>query len=370
MIMEYPYFLDDIFGKAIEDRVFPGAVAGISFGSPDKRKRLTKSFGYAALYPELEKLDTGFFFDLASLTKPFAASLGVLCLIKEKKCSLNDTLAYLLETEVNPDKRNITLFHLLNHCSGLPAYRPYYERLATLPDNRRKDALKSYLMDEPLEYETGKRAVYSDLGYMIAGWIIEKKSGMRLDNYVKKKVFEPFGLAGGVFFRPFEENMEKGKRFAATEDCKWRGRVLKGEVHDDNTFAVGGVSGQAGLFGDIQSLLDLTEAILDQWKGRAVHPNYDNADLINFLTRQNVVKESSWAIGFDTPSATGSSGGQYLSKTSVGHLGFTGTSFWIDPEKELVMVLLTNRVHPDRGNIKIREFRPLFHDTVIHRLGL
>ena len=362
------HFLDDIFCKAIKNRVFPGAVAGISYGAPNKRKRIIKSFGYAARYPELEKLDTGFFFDLASLTKPFAVTLAVLCLIKEKKCSLYDTIPCFFKTKVGPEKRNITLFHLLNHCSGLPAHRPYYERLVDIPNEKRKDALKSYVMEEPLEYETGKGAIYSDIGYMVAGWMIENRSGLRLDHYVKQKVFEPLGLVEGIFFRPLNENKKQEKRFAATEDCKWRGKVLKGEVHDDNAFSVGGISGQAGLFGDIQSVLGLTEALLDQWKGRAVHINYNNADLINFLTRPNIVKESSWAIGFDTPSATGSSGGRYLSETSVGHMGFTGVSFWIDPEKEIVMVLLTNRVHPNRDNIKIREFRPLFHDTVIQHL--
>ena len=134
------------------------------------------------------------------------------------------------------------------------------------------------------------------------------------------------------------------------------------------TVAMGGVAGHSGLFGDIKSILKLTTFIMDQWRGRAHHPNYNTSDLQYFLKRQGGVKESTRTLGFDTPSRKDSSAGHYLSEESIGHLGFTGTSFWIDPHKELVIVLLSNRVHPQRDNIKIKKFRPLFHDEIVRSL--
>ena len=154
--------------------------------------------------------------------------------------------------------------------------------------------------------------------------------------------------------------------FAPTENCAWRGRILCAEVHDDNAYVMGGVAGHAGLFGDIHSVLRLSTFILDMWLGDAVHPNINNEDLRRCMERQNI-GASTWGLGFDTPSEKGSSGGRFLSAVSAGHLGFTGTSFWIDKEKQLVMVLLTNRVHPRRDNEGIKDFRPLFHDTVVHQ---
>ena len=133
---------------------------------------------------------------------------------------------------------------------------------------------------------------------------------------------------------------------------------------------MGGVCGHAGLFGDIDSVLAITALILDIWKGRKKHPNIDSDDLRKFLKRRGDIKDNSWALGFDTPSPAGSSSGRYFSPQSVGHLGFTGTSFWIDPVKDIVIVLLTNRVHPSRENDKIKKFRPWFHDKIFETLDL
>ena len=308
-------------------------------------------------------------FDLASLTKPLATTLSILCLIKDTCISLDDSLDFLLEKEVPLEKKNITLRHLLNHCSGFPDYIPYFYKLAEFSGEQRKKILQSWVVEEPLVCAPGEKSIYSDLGFMVLGWIVEKKSGMTLEQFVFEKILKPLGLQETVFFQPLHRK-KKERHFAATEKCAWRNRVVIGEVHDYNTHAVGGVSGQAGLFGDIRGVLELTTALLDQWQGRSSHPNYRTDDLKTFLERPNRAYKSTWALGFDTPSEKGSSSGRYFSKRSVGHLGFTGTSFWIDPEKDLVVVLLTNRVHPDKENNRIKEFRPLFHDTVVELLQM
>jgi len=174
---------------------------------------------------------------------------------------------------------------------------------------------------------------------------------------VAEEIFKPLGLEKGIFFNPLEDiGKINPLDYAATEHCLWRNRVIQGEVHDENTAFVGGISGQAGLFGEVESVLKLTDFILDIWKGRKTHPNIRNSDLQYFLEVPDKAKESSRVLGFDTPEPEGSSAGSYLSRKSVGHLGFTGTSFWIDPERELVIVLLTNRIHPSRDNDKIRKF--------------
>lgn len=364
--------LDALCKKSIKEKVFSGAAVGISRGAPQTRKELIYTYGHTSYGPKSHKISEKICFDLASLTKPLATTLAVLALIKEKKIDISDTLPSLLKRVVPAEKSEINLRHLLNHSSGFPAHRPYYEKLMIHSADKRKAMLQNFVIEEPLIGKPGAQSLYSDLGFMLLGWIIEEQSGMRLDKFVENTIYKPLNVSEGIFFRPLAgKGTKKRKRvFAAAEQCPWRNKTLCGEVSDDNTYAVGGVSGQAGLFGDIRSVLALTTHLLDQWQGRERHPNYEAADLQNFLARQEQIKESTWALGFDTPSKNGSSSGRYLSEKSVGHLGFTGTSFWIDPIRDLVVVLLTNRVHPSRDNDAIKQFRPLLHDTVVEQLGL
>jgi CubicO group peptidase (beta-lactamase class C family) len=190
----------------------------------------------------------------------------------------------------------------------------------------------------------------------------------RLDRVAAEKIYRPLGLGDDLFFLPLCE-ARPDRRYAAMEDCPWRGKILVGEVHDDNAHALGGVAGHAGLFGTVQGVLALTTHLLEVWQARARPVGFHAAELRHFLTTRPVA-DSTWVLGFDTPSATGSSAGHHFSSASVGHLGFTGTSFWIDPVKELVVVLLTNRVHPVRHDERIKTFRPRFHDEVMAGLGL
>lgn len=358
-----------LFEKAVNNRVFPGAAVAVSMGKGIDRQHFFCEYGfYSYGKKRSELLHRGVFFDLASLTKPLATALSVLHLCSLGTIALEDRLDDLLEEDIRPPLREIALRHLLCHSSGLPAYQPYFKNLARLPPEKRKNALRKWILAEPLSYETGRASLYSDLGFLLLGFIVEKKAKMPLDRYSREYIFGPLTLDGAIFFqRP--SSGEKMKNCVPTEYCAWRKRTICGEVHDENAYCLDGVAGHAGLFGNSAGLLSMLDFLLDAWRQRTDSGALDGEKLGQFLQRQDV-PESTWALGFDTPSNKNSSSGQYLSPTSVGHLGFTGTSFWIDPERELVVVLLTNRVHPDRHNTKIRQFRPLLHDLIVEKLDL
>jgi len=358
--------------KGVFEGVFPCAAAGVSLGVGKEKRKISTCFGNASLYPEKRKLKKNTYFDLASLTKPLATTMAILCLIKMKKIDMDEKLSSLLEKKIKGEKKDITIKQLLGHCSGFPAHREYFKILKDIPVNKRGDFVETLLLKEELEYIAETKAVYSDLGFMLLGRIIEKKSGYPLEQFVKEMVLQPINLEKNIFFNPlFDSNhIHDNKEFVATENCPWRKKILTGEVHDDNCYAMGGVTGHSGLFGDIEGVTAYAGLILDMWKGVASHPNIENMDLVNFLTRQKNIPGSSRTLGFDTPAKSGSSSGKYFSEKSAGHLGFSGTSFWIDPEKDVVVVLLSNRVHPSRENTKIKQFRPCFHDMVLKTIFL
>ncbi len=361
--------LDSLFQEALNQGVFPGAVFGFSCGPPALRETAVKAYGCLfATGLQVERnpaMHEGVVFDLASLTKPLVTVLGILSLKHRGLLGLGERLPDLLGRTVPDDKSAITLAQLLQHSSGLPAHRPYFEALRDLPVDKRRDALLAMLLAEPLASSPGASAVYSDLGYILLGLIIEGKSGQTLDTFAAQWLYAPLGLAGQLAFNPLGlPAFGDATSFAPTEDCPWRGRVLQGEVHDDNAHAMGGVAGHAGLFGTAGAVLTLVCFLLDLLKGRASHPYLKAADLMAAVCPSNTQPGSTWGLGFDTPSATKSSAGELLSRRSFGHLGFTGASFWCDPEGDLAVVLLTNRVNPSRHNTLIRGFRPRFHDAV------
>jgi CubicO group peptidase (beta-lactamase class C family) len=159
------------------------------------------------------------------------------------------------------------------------------------------------------------------------------------------------------------------EEFAATEDCPWRKKVLQGEVHDDNAWTLGGYSGHAGLFSTAEDVYVIANMLREHYFG--MRQDFFMPETVReFFRRQNIVKGSDWALAWDTRALEGSSAGKYFSRDSVGHTGFTGTSIWMDLEKDVIAILLTNRVHPTRNNDKIKQFRPVFHDAVMEALGL
>ena len=354
--------IDTIMNQGIRDGVFPGAVLLVSRG---EQVPVHRAYGRESLFGnEPVTLDTCF--DLASLTKPLATALAVATLVEAGTLTLEQPLGALVDCRNHRDKQMISIDQLLRHTAGFPAHRPFYRVLVKHPQAQRRDALRHLIMAEPLTAPPGTRQVYSDLGYMVLAWLVEATVGMRLDHYVEQAVFAPLGV--DLFFNPLgEERSGRGKRrrFAATEQCPWRARVLTGEVHDDNAWAAGGVEGHAGLFGTARDVGRLLRYLLTALHGES------GGKLPGRVLRRFVKKETGRerVAGFDTPSPGGSSAGQWFSANALGHLGFTGTSFWMEPDRSIAVVLLTNRVHPSRNNTAIRQFRPRLHDAVMERSG-
>ncbi|MFC1828229.1 serine hydrolase domain-containing protein [Thermodesulfobacteriota bacterium] len=347
--------------QAVNDGVFPGGVLLVSAADAVV---FFEAYGYADTFAR-RKMKRDTVFDLASLTKPLATTLAVMQLISQGKLELDNDLESILPAFKNTDKSRITVRHLLRHDSGLPDYRPYYETLRELPPTRRKVALRDLLLKEPLINPFGKQTLYSDLGYMILRWVVEQISGKRLDYFVAEEIYGPLGLEN-LFFVDSDAAPREAE-FAATEKCPWRRILLDGNVHDDNAYVVGGVEGHAGLFGTADAIYRLLMVLLSDFQDRD-KPRIFKKELLKEFMQQQEGKER--ALGFDTPALTDSSCGRYFSRHTIGHLGFTGTSFWMDLERSVLVILLTNRVHPSRENNLIKEFRPKLHDAIMSGLKI
>ncbi|MCF8068168.1 MAG: beta-lactamase family protein [Desulfobacterales bacterium] len=346
---------DVLMQRAIEDGVFPGAVLLVA-----KKDEIIfhKAYGQTNI-SNGEKVTVDTLFDLASLTKPLATTPAIMILVQKKKLFLGQQLASIIPEFKGTDKAPITIRNLLCHRSGLPAWLPYYKRLVLIEPEKRKHALHELLVNEPLVNAVGQRTLYSDLGFIILNWVIETITGTSLDCFVGKHIYKPLGLENLFFLSPGEKQSEKV--FAATEDCPWRGNVLSGAVHDDNTYVLGGVEGHAGLFGTAGSIHKVLVELLAAYQhGRDTF--FPTVYTRQFFSRQD---KTDWALGFDTPSSTDSSSGTLFSRNSVGHLGFTGTSFWMDLDRSIIIILLSNRIHPSRDNLKIKEFRPILHNEAM-----
>lgn len=350
--------------QGVASGVFPGVAAGVAVGLGAGRRRVVQVAGRTRTEggkgPQVTR-DT--LFDLASLTKPLATALVLFALVHEARIALTDPLALFFDIK-DTAKKGIDLDMLLSHSSGLAPYRPYYQEFDPMIKPGCGDALLSRILADPLLYEPGTGCCYSDLGFILLGRVIARVTGMGLDECFRTYVSARLGLEKDISFLPVSRSGQRirTRLVAATENCPWRRRVLAGEVHDEHCWLMDGVSGHAGLFGTVDAVLTLCGHILDQWlRGRGDLPV---GDILSRALRRKHAAHT-WCRGFDTPSAEGSSGGTLLARDSVGHLGYTGTSFWIDPQQEMVMVLLSNRVHPSRENRLIREFRPRFHDTLL-----
>jgi CubicO group peptidase (beta-lactamase class C family) len=222
--------------------------------------------------------------------------------------------------------------------------------------------LKAWLSATDLEGPPGKQTVYGDLNFMILGWAVETLAAERLDRFVERRICRPLAL-GDLFFIPLDE-AAPAAGYAATERCPWRG-TLNGQVHDDNCWTLGGVCGHAGLFGTAAAVHRLLVRLLDAYRGRDGDPLWSTERVRSFLDGP---QDGRRPMGFDRPSVAAPSCGRHFSDRTVGHLGFTGTSFWMDLRSGIIVILLTNRVHPTRRNEAIRAFRPKLHDAVVQGL--
>ena len=345
--------------QGVSDRIFPG---GVLLVSRNDRIEFFEAYGCADLFSGRPATrDT--IYDLASLTKPLATTLAVMRLIQESRLSLDQPVTSVLPRFPDPAMSRVTFRHLLAHSAGLADYRPFFLNLRHFPLKARKEELGKLLCREPLSGVPGEQVRYSDLGFMILRWGVESICGQRLDHYLSQNVYHPLGLEQ-LFFIDLEQPASHDD-IAATELCDWRNILLKGQVHDDNAFVTGGIDGHAGLFGTAADVARLISVLVSDHGGQS-ETSFFSTDLMReFWTRQT---PSGRALGFDAPSEEGASCGRFFSRSSVGHLGYTGTSFWIDPEQSIFVVLLTNRVHPSRCNIGIRRFRPLIHDEIMMAL--
>jgi CubicO group peptidase (beta-lactamase class C family) len=352
--------VDILMRQAIGDKVFPG---GVLLVSKKGETLFHEAYGVTNLSSRAP-VTSETVFDLASLTKPLATTLAVIRLLQRGQIKLEQRLGQLLPEFEHTDKARVRLKHLLYHNSGLPDYRPYFKALNSGAADSPRTALRELLVQEPLINAVGKAVLYSDLGFMILAWVVEHLTQRRLDHFVVEEIYQPLGL-NHLFFAG--KNIEdKQGAFAATENCPWRQKILEGQVHDENAYAVGGIEGHAGLFGTAGDINRLLVELLFTYHGRTNTGLFQKEPLHQIFKR---LPGTDKALGFDTPSRTGSSCGQGFSQNSIGHLGFTGTSFWMDLERSVIVILLTNRVHPTRDNEKIKEFRPGLHDTVMDAIA-
>ena len=353
----------------IASGVFPGGALLVRV----RGKTVHLSFhGRRSLEPPGDPVDAPTCFDLASLTKVLATTPLVLLSIQRGRLELETPVHRVLEEYAGQGRETITVRMLLDHSSGLAAWRPYYEKVRSAGGEiwpatvKGKEAVRRMVAAEAPEASPGSRALYSDLNFILLDWILERVNGHPTDVLFAEWLAEPLKLES-LFFVDLKSPVKaararRGRAFAATERCPWRGRLLIGEVHDENTYAMGGVSGHAGLFGTIRDVAAMADAWLDSF----LHSGgFFEQGLATQFWQKSEVPGSTRTLGFDTPSPRVSQAGRLFGPRTVGQLGFTGTSLWIDPDRELIVVLLTNRVHPTRENGTIKQFRPALHERVV-----
>jgi len=357
--------ITEFLKRGLKEKVYPGAVLLVARGEDIV---FFHNVGNRALIPKTLPMEKETIFDLASLTKPLGTTLAIMRAVDEGLLGLDIPISSLIERFRWKDKADITPRLLLNHSSGLPDWKPYYLELMKLPIEERKPAVRRLIMEESLHEEPQTVSLYSDLGFILLEWIIEVITGKDLSEFLDATFYHPLGLKTLYLDNITADAAYKKESHAATEHCPWRKEIIQGHVHDENAYALGGYSGHAGLFGTALDIFILTTVLVNIYHG------YSSGLLKcktvrTFLSRQGIVSGSTWALGWDTPSKKNSSSGNYFSSSSVGHTGFTGTSIWIDLEKKITVIFLTNRIHPSRSNETIRNFRPELHNLIMSKLG-
>lgn len=368
--------LDSIVNFWIADSAFPGAELLVA---RDGKIVYDKAFGTYDYSSYSKQVDPNTMYDLASVTKVTATTLAAMKLYEEGKLDLDAPVVKYIPQFGQAGKEKITIRDLLVHDSGLPPDPPHYLwQTSTIPQDTLQELLKNprlFLRDLtaaheamfdtlfaiPLEYSTGTKMVYSDIGVIVLGKVIEKITGMPLDKYVEENFYAPLGMTYTIF-NPPDYLIDD---CAPTEYDSASGNLLQGIVHDENARSLGGVAGHAGLFSTASDLAVYLQMLLNGgvYDGRTY---LQDSTIVLFTQKQSGL--STRALGWDTKSPKNSSAGHFFSPTSFGHLGFTGTSMWIDPVRQLFVILLTNRVCPTRNNHRIDLVRPIVHDAVIEAL--
>ena len=323
------------------------------------------SLGMSQMVPEGRPVTPDTKFDLASVTKAIGTTIVAMRLHASGDLDLNRRVVMDLGHFPYPAfLEQATYQDLLLHCSGFKSYDTLFERFNAdampLPGQART-ALAAQIAKLPRAYAPGSRCEYSDFGFMYLGWALERITGLPLPALFATHVAAPLNLTG-LCTSATDESIVDGA--AATERCPWRKKVVVGEVHDEHAYLLGGVAGHAGLFGTARAVGCVGQALLDAYHGRK-DDFLPAATVHRFWDPSNQLKNETRRLGFDGASLQGSMAGLHTTRATVGHLGFTGTSLWIYPEQETVVVLLSNRVHPSRNNEEIRATRQAFHTEVL-----
>jgi CubicO group peptidase (beta-lactamase class C family) len=361
---------------AIRERVIPGLVVAVGQAG---QVRFLGAFGDRQIEPERQPAAAETVYDVASLTKALVASLLVMRGVGDGLLQLDrplgDHFPMLADRlEVAAEQ---TLRRTLAHSGGFPAHRKFYEGILDVagPRHDGRKAIVGLAAAEPAVYAPGSRSIYSDLGFILLGELLEKSMGARLDVLADRLLFKPLQLSSTGFVDLLAGGAQAsfhGHDVAPTERCPVRGRLVAGEVHDLNAYAMGGVAGHAGLFANANDLLHLSFALLAAYRGAGIAgaPPIVPPDVLRLFWQPAGIPGSTWRLGWDGPAETGSLAGSLLSRRAVGHLSFTGCSLWIDPEQETCVIVLCNRIHPEvRDDVRFRTLRPALNDAALEAIG-
>ena len=337
--------VDSLIYASIRDRAFPGAAVAIGRGGVIAKM---EAYGYHT-YDNRTPVTTRSQFDMASLTKVVATTTAAMKLYEEGRLGLDDRVVKYIPEFGLHGKDQITVRHLLTHTSGLIPFRSFHRM-----DVKTREALIDSIMVEKLVYETGSEARYSDFNMILMMLIIEKITGQDFASYARDQVFEPLGMRR----TGFRGTAMSDSTVVPTEfDALFRKRLIQGEVHDETAWILGGTAGHAGLFSTVEDLSRFAYMLLNE--GRVNGRQFLKPETIRLFTKAQEPGKHTRAFGWDTPSPEGyTSAGEHFGPNSFGHTGFTGTSMWLDPDRDIFVILLTNRVYPTRENSKITQVRP------------
>jgi CubicO group peptidase (beta-lactamase class C family) len=343
-----------ILADAVEKKAFPGAAVAITHGGKLVALKALGRFTFDANSPLIE---TENIFDLASLTKVLVTTSMAMILYDRGLLDLEMPVVGILPEVRGDDSRRkeITFRQLMAHSSGLPAYERLFLRAKS------KDDLVQQALSVPLKYDPGSRAEYSDVGFILLGIALERIANDPLDRFCQREIFGPLGMSHTGFNPP---PAWKYRIVPTADDRIFRTRIIQGEVQDENASVMGGIAPHAGLFSTASDIAIFANAMLNSGT-----PIVRQETLALFTRREASPPGTSRALGWDTPSSPSQSG-KYFSQSSFGHLGYTGTSLWIAPDRTISITLLTNRTWPDCSNWAIKEVRPAFHDAVMQALGV
>lgn len=359
----------DLILHAVQEEVFPGAVVVVGKNGQEVYRQAA---GYRCCRQEGETsaalATPELVYDIGSLTKQLVTTTILMRLAEAGRLKLDDRLVRHLQSFSVQGKSDVTVAHLLAHCSGLPASQPFYEellrqnstaRLGIIASRGAREYIYNALTRSTLKYKCGTRELYSALGFIVLGNLLETLTGIDLARLARKQVFAPLGLSSTSFI-DLVQIKQKGIQpvtdmIAPTEDCEWRGRVLCGEVHDENAWVMGGIAGHSGVFSCATDLHRFAQELLRAYHGQS---SYLTARTVQtFWQTAPFVNGATWCLGWQRPTEGNDALDSGFSDYAVGHNSTTGCSLWIDPAQNLSIVLLSNRINPTRANRKIQEFR-------------